>query len=95
MCLAFTLSADLGMAPREDAARVAAHFAGVGLPTCIGDIAGAPLPLDTIIEHMMHDKKRMEGVLTLVLTHGIGKAFLTRDVPAATLRDFVSRALAR
>ena len=93
MCLALALSADLGLAPAADAARVAAHFSSVGLPTRIGDIKGDPLTLDQILEHMMHDKKRIEGVLTLVLAHGIGKAFLTRDVPIEKLRAFLSNAL--
>lgn len=93
MCLAFALSADLELAPTDDAKRVAAHFSSVGLPTRICDIEGPALTLDQILAHMMHDKKRIEGVLTLVLAHGIGKAFLTRDVPIEKLRAFLSSAL--
>lgn len=90
MCLAFALSAELGLAPAADAKRVETHFASVGLPTAISDIPGPALALDDIVAHMMHDKKRIAGVLTLVLARGIGQSFLTREVTPERLRAFLA-----
>ena len=39
-CMAFELSAQLGLCPLEDAARVQRHLASVGLPTSPGWIDG-------------------------------------------------------
>ena len=40
---------------------------------------------------MGQDKKVRGGRLTLILTRGIGEAFITRDVAAPTVLDFLSR----
>jgi len=40
---------------------------------------------------MGQDKKVSGGRLTLILTRGIGEAFITRDVAAQTVRDFLDR----
>jgi 3-dehydroquinate synthase len=37
---------------------------------------------------MMHDKKA-DGGLTLILAHGIGQAFVARDVDLETVRRFL------
>ena len=42
---------------------------------------------------MMHDKKKSEGKLALVLARGIGQAFITRDVEPPVLTAFLARAL--
>lgn len=68
MAMDFRLSADLGLCPAEDAERVIAHLESVGLPV------GTDVPAERLAERMRHDKKGG----ALVLTRGIGKAFLGR-----------------
>jgi len=67
MAMAFELSVERGLCPPEDAARAIAHLAAIGLPVTT-DVKPALLAA-----RMAHDKK--DGAL--VLTRGIGRAFLT------------------
>src|SRR5581483_10286139 len=60
MALAFDLSAELGLCPPEDAVRVAAHLAAVGLPVRLRSIGGGnrrAWDSKKLIEHMRGDKK--------------------------------------
>jgi 3-dehydroquinate synthetase len=52
----------------------------------MSQIAGGKPDTDTLINHMRHDKKVQDAGLTFVLAHGIGKAFVARDVPEAEVR---------
>ena len=85
MVLAFDLSADLGLAPRADAGRVRAHLKAAGLPVSIADIPGEPLAVERLVHHMKQDKKVVGGTLTLILAHGIGRAFTTQDVETGAI----------
>ena len=85
LCLAFDLSASLGLAPAEDAVRVRHHIAAMGLPTRPMDIPGAAslgnlLAPDALIAHMAQDKKVKAGRVTFILARGIGQAFITDRV---------------
>lgn len=82
MVLAFELSARLGFCPIEDVARVRRHLALVGLPA---GIEPGLLQCDArcLYEHMRQDKKAQAGRLAFILVKGIGKAFVTREVPEA------------
>ncbi|MBO6784245.1 MAG: 3-dehydroquinate synthase [Alphaproteobacteria bacterium] len=80
MILAFELSAQLGLCPGEDAARVRAHFEAVGLPTTFPSHPGGGWNSATLLDHMRRDKKVQAGKITFILTHGIGDAFITNDV---------------
>ena len=92
ICLAFRLSEQLAFVGNNSVARVEAHFAALGLPTRIGDIPGDEAPdAATLLAIMGQDKKVSGGRLTLILTRGIGEAFITRDVSAQTVLDFLSR----
>lgn len=85
--LAFRLSARMGLATMEDAARAETVFEAAGLPTRLdqaGDFDAARL-----IERMRGDKKAEGGRLTLVLARGIGEAFVARDVDAAAVETFL------
>ena len=66
MSLAFRLSVERALCPREDADRVIHHLTAIGLPTET-DVDSVRLA-----ERMRHDKK--DG--SLILTRGIGRAFL-------------------
>ena len=90
--LAFELSHELGFSDAESAERVRTHLASAGLPTRIKDIAGNEWPeADSLLRLMAQDKKVRAGRLTLILARGIGKAFATREVGTATVRDFLAR----
>lgn len=92
MVLAFDLSVRLGLCPAEDAARVRAHLGSVGLPitaSALGD-----LDANVLLGHMAQDKKVKDGAITFVLVRGIGKAFLTQDVPLDEVTTVLQAALA-
>jgi 3-dehydroquinate synthase len=90
--LAFRLSQELGLIAGDDVARVEAHLAGVGLPTRIAHIpSNRPPEAGELFRIMGQDKKVRQGSLTLILVRGIGKAFITRDVAAGTVQEFLSR----
>ena len=83
--LALELSARLGHAPASLAARVRDHLAALGLPARPADLPGR---FDTaaLVARMRRDKKMRDERLTFVLASGIGAAFVSRDVPEATVR---------
>jgi 3-dehydroquinate synthetase len=92
ICQAFRFSAELGLIASTDAGRVEAHLRGVGLPTRIAHIAGSDKPTaDGLVKIMGQDKKNSGGRITLILVRGIGQAFATRDVEAATVAQFLVR----
>ena len=94
MCLAFRLSEALELCPPQTAARVAAHIKSVGLPTELSDIPGGEAPTaDHLVDLMGQDKKVLDGQLTFILARDIGAAFVTRDVAASQVRDFLDTQL--
>ncbi len=95
-CIAFDFSAELGICPAQDAARVRAHFARTGLPTGLdAPQLGRRRPgPDALIDRMASDKKTKQGALRLILARGIGKAFLAEDINLVRLREFLGRAAA-
>ena len=95
ICLAFRLSEQLGFCPPDAAARVAAHFDAVGLPTRIGQVAGAMPGPSELLDLMRQDKKVRQGRLTLVLARGIGEAFLTQEVAPDRVGEFLAAEVTR
>src|SRR4051812_13788372 len=87
MALAFQLSVKLRLCPGQDAERFVRHLKAVGLPSSIGDIAGARPGAGELIRHMAHDKKVTDGKLTFILLRGLGQAFVTRDVPLEAVKE--------
>ena len=90
MALAFRLSAHLGICPTADAERLEAHLRSVGLPAAIADNPGSIGNADSLIVHMAHDKKVKDGKLTFILARGIGKAFVTTDVPLEAVKTVLA-----
>nr|WP_209023028.1 3-dehydroquinate synthase [Sphingomonas kaistensis] len=89
MVLAFDLSAALGLCAHDDATRVRAHLQSVGLPVTIAETGvdrAALLPL------MRADKKNEGGAVRLVLSRGIGDAFLSEGVAEDVLAEFLATA---
>ncbi len=78
--MAFELSAQRGLCPPEDAARVHRHLAAVGLPTGLDWLPGRIWDPQALLQHMKRDKKVRDGRIAFVLARGIGQAFLTSDI---------------
>jgi 3-dehydroquinate synthase len=79
------LSAHLGLMPAAEAARISRHLLSAGL-------SGQPpfaVEAAEIVLKMQADKKAKDGRMTLVLLRGIGRAFVSRDVPPDTVRGFL------
>ncbi len=92
--LAFTLSARLGLCPWPDVERVRRHLAASALPTRFADLPSRPWTAERLLAHMQHDKKVREGAITFVLVRGIGRAFLSRDVPTNEVRRLLEACIA-
>ena len=93
MVCAFDLSARLGLCPAEDVARVIRHLRATGMPVGWRDLGNRWDPAE-LVRHMAQDKKARGGTITFVLTRGIGKAFLSRDVTAADVEAVLAQDLA-
>jgi 3-dehydroquinate synthase len=91
IALAYRFSAEAGLCPAADADRVVSHFQNCGLPTRLAEVGlagrGSRLP-----GWMARDKKNQPGRIALVLTHGIGRAFLEPNVDSRRLAEFLDRA---
>ncbi|WP_404370359.1 3-dehydroquinate synthase [Sphingomonas sp. MMS24-J45] len=90
MAQAFAYSAAHGLAPAADAERVAAHLRSVGLPDGAA-AAGIEADGETLVAHMLHDKKMDAGTLPFLLARGIGRTFLDKSVDLADVRAFLDR----
>jgi len=91
IALAFDFSAELGLCPRADAARVRAHLAAAGFVTDLRKLAGAPYDPEKLLALMAADKKAQDGAITLILARGIGQAITHRGADAEALRAFLTR----
>lgn len=90
MAQAFAYSAARGLAPAADAARVATHLRSVGLPDG-APAAGIIADGETLVGHMLHDKKMDAGTLPFLLARGIGATFLDKSVALTDVRAFLDR----
>lgn len=80
MVMAHQVSHALGLMPREDLERVLTTFKGLGMPMTVGAFGFNGLTAEEMVRHMGQDKKNVDSRVTLILSKGIGKAFLTRDI---------------
>jgi 3-dehydroquinate synthase len=97
MAMAFDLSARLGLCPADDALRVRRHLGAVGLPVRLRSIGGdnrRNWDAARLIDHMRGDKKAEGGKLAFILTRGIGKTFVSREVDEKALRGLIDDAIA-
>lgn len=92
--LAFELSARLGLCAQEDPSRVRAHLRSMGMKVDLSDIPGDLPDADGLLELMAQDKKVLDGQLRFILARGIGKAFVSADVPQDTVHAVLSDSLA-
>ncbi len=94
MALAHRFSHRLGLISGQDAMRVEQHLASVGLPTRLQQVPGGAGTTDTLMQAIFQDKKVSRGKLTFILTRGIGKSFIARDVEPAEVTRFLADELA-
>ena len=94
MVMAFDLSARLGLCSGQDATRARHHLATVGLPTRAAEAGLGPEHLARLVARIRQDKKVRDGRLAFVLAKSIGETFVSREVDAGDLEDFLATALA-
>jgi 3-dehydroquinate synthase len=90
MALAFRLSVRLGLCPKDDSDRLTRHLKEAGLPAFIGDIVPPRPATDALLAAMGHDKKVKDGKLNFILVRGLGRAFVTSDVPLDAVKDVLN-----
>ena len=93
MALAHRFSVSQGLCDGQDATRAIAHLSAAGLPVRIQDIPGPPFTADELMTKIAQDKKVVRGALTFILTRGIGRAFVSRDVDPASVSRFLEAEL--
>lgn len=93
-CLAFELSARLGLCPQEEPSRVRAHFRAMGMRVDLADIPGDLPDAEGLVGLMGQDKKVVDGQLRFILVRGIGQAFVTGDVPREAVLRLMAEGLA-
>jgi 3-dehydroquinate synthase len=88
--MAFELSARMGLCPAEDLAAVRNHLERLEL------LVKPSFPCDpaALTSSCYQDKKVSGGTLTFVLAHGIGKAFVSREIKAAEVEEVFRATLA-
>jgi 3-dehydroquinate synthase len=89
MALAHRFSSRLNLCSMDDALRVEAHLRAVGLPWRMADVPGDLPNTERLLAYIAQDKKVTRGALTFILTHGVGKAFIARDVPSSEVLAFL------
>ncbi len=92
--MAFDLSARLGLCPAADARRARALFEASGLPGAPGRLNGVAWNTDALLGHMATDKKVRAGQVTFILSRGIGKSFIARQVSLDEVRRVIDEAIA-
>ncbi len=87
MLLAFEFSQELGICPEEDVDLVRKHFLKVGMMT------KPPFKITAkdMFDLMMRDKRNVDGQMNLVLTKGIGKSFICKDVDKTEVKAFLHK----
>jgi 3-dehydroquinate synthase len=92
--LAHQFSARMNLCSPDDGVRVEAHLRSVGLPTRLSDVPGGLPDAEDLMQRIGQDKKVSRGTLTFILTHGVGQAFIAKDVPPAAVQAFLTEKLA-
>ncbi|MEQ9332934.1 3-dehydroquinate synthase [Thalassobaculum sp.] len=92
MVLAARMSARLGPCTGQDAERLAAHLAAVGLPAELDQAdAARHWSADELLGHMTKDKKALDGRIVFVLLDRLGHAVVRDDVERAAVRTLLDR----
>lgn len=95
MVQAFRFSELLGHCQPGAADTVAAHLAKASLPVHVSQINATLPPPERLLDLMRQDKKAAAGKLTFILTTGIGKAFIAKNVADADVLRFLHKDIER
>jgi len=87
MAMAARFSSRLGRLPREDAERLVALLATLGLP-----VEPPRIDPEVWLRYMGRDKKNEAGRITLILLDALGRGAIVKDAPAQELERFVAAA---
>lgn len=88
LVLAFRLSVRLGHCAEVEALRLDGHLERIGLATRLDQI-GLARSGEGLLAQLGADKKATSAGPTLILTRGIGEAFVDRNIPRDALASFV------
>ena len=93
IALAFRYSVARGECPASDADRIEAHLRTVGLPWNAATLAHKDWDAARLVARMRDDKKNQSGEITLILSRGIGKAWIAPRIDATHLVAFLETSL--
>jgi len=85
--LACEFSQQLGLCPPDDVKRVREHLLKTGLMT----EPPFKVTAQALLERLRGDKKNLDDRITLILTRGIGQAFVAHRVDETSLAEFLHR----
>jgi len=92
MLMAFEYSEALGLCPKQDAEQLHAHLTAHDIPM-LGDLPSTVRENPgALLAYMERDKKNTGSDINLVLTHGIGKAFVHQAADRSSLLKFLQKA---
>jgi 3-dehydroquinate synthase len=89
MAMSLRFSVQRGLCAADEAARAISHFERAGLAVSAKGLPG--VNAENLLGSMLKDKKVTGGQITLILTRGIGKAFIARDAETKELAAFLQR----
>lgn len=89
LVLAHEFANRLNLCDSDSVGRIRRHLSQCGLPTTLSEIPGELPDAATLAEFIGQDKKVQRGRLTFILTKGIGKAYIARNVPRDVVLTFL------
>lgn len=92
MVMALKLSAKLGHIDASIAQTLNNHLLGIGLRTSPKQVRDM-WNVDSLMAHMMHDKKAENGKLAFVLAQSVGRVFTDKQVPEDAVRAVLAEEL--
>ena len=95
MALALRYSLRLGLINAPDCARAETILAHAGLQTELAQLAGGPYLAADLAAAMKQDKKVRDGKVPLILTRGLGQAFIYPDADLGDVRTFLEQELGK
>jgi 3-dehydroquinate synthase len=90
---ALQLSSKLGLCEQQESIRVEKHFSQIGLRNSLTGLVDKSWTVGRLIAHMAKDKKANAGKITFILTRGIGKSFVAKDVALDAVKAVLAQAL--
>ena len=89
MAMALRYSQRTGLADGQDAVRAERLLNASGLITRVPELGGGPYAAEFLLNAMKQDKKARAGRVPLILTRGIGRAFIQPDADLSDVQRFL------